>query len=250
MNFFPLFKTRVAPDLEKAPLLPETSPNNDDILDIKQNLLHAKNLLAYIKEGPIQILDVEEERLLEQKKQQITLQITEILKQAKSDITNLSKYKSNGVANIQSSLFLELNKISKEFSTLQQQNLDKLNQTYSEPPVVHENYETMTDVQIQQIDLYSVEIETREKEIRQIATSVSEMAELMKDIATLVHSQGELLNNIEYQIEHAEEDVKQGVVEIKKAAATQKRGRVFYCILLLLVLFIVATILVLLKLFA
>ena len=110
MNFFPLFKTRVSPDLEKAPLLPETLPYNDNILDIKQNLLHAKNLLAYIKEGPIQILDVEEEHLLEQKKQQIILQIT--------DITDLSKYKSNGVANLQGSVFLELNKISKEFSTI------------------------------------------------------------------------------------------------------------------------------------
>lgn len=242
MNLFSIFKR--APDPEQAPLLPtEPNPIQDEIFSIKQNLLYVQNLLTYLKEEPI--VDLQEESFLEQKKQQIKLQITEILQQTKRDIAQLSKDTS-----VQSTLFFELNKLSKEFSTYEQQNLDKFNYQQQQQHFESPEYETMTDVQIQQINLLSEDIEVREKEIKQIASSISEMGELMKDIAHLVSDQGELVNNIEYTIEQAGKDVEKGVVEIKKAAVAQKRSRTFYCVLLFLILIIVVIIIMFVKLFA
>jgi syntaxin 16 len=59
-------------------------------------------------------------------------------------------------------------------------------------------------------------LRTRDRELTEIAKSISELAELFKDLSVLVIDQGTLLDSVEYNIEqtsiHVQESVKELVV--------------------------------------
>lgn len=246
-NLFQMFRNlKQGGDIEAGPEAPTNGGRyNNDVLLIKQNLGQIQSLFSDIRDGPVQVLDDEVEQSLKQTKYQTTLKITDLLKQTKSAIVKLSQYKEREIPNIQSSLLVELGQLSKEFQTIQQQNLDNIRrcESYITPLELDED-------QLQQVNLLDFDITTREKEIQQIATSITELSELMQDIARLVQSQGEILDHIEYNVEHAAEDVQQGTQEIKKAEVHQKNGRKFYCILFLLLLLFVTILIVLIKVLA
>ena len=238
-NILKMFKNQKRNDLEAGtPSSTSVTPYHNEIILMKQNLAQIKSLINAIYDRPVQILD----KKIEQQKYQTTSQITHLLKQTKTSISNLSKYKEREVINIQSRLFVELSHLSNEFQTIQRKSLENIQHALPDEP-----YFGMTDNQYQQISLLDDDITTRKKEIKQVATSITELSELMKDIAHLVHFQGELVDHIEYNVESAEKDIKQGTQEIKKAEESQKRGRKFYCILFLLLLLIVGLMIMLIK---
>ncbi|KAG8934784.1 hypothetical protein FRC02_009231 [Tulasnella sp. 418] len=88
------------------------------------------------------------------------------------------------------------------------------------------------------------EVETRSREVTEIAKSISELAELFKDLSTLVIDQGTILDSVEYNIEQTGRQMQQAVKELEVATTYQKNTGRRKCIFLL-VLIIVGLILVL-----
>lgn len=95
------------------------------------------------------------------------------------------------------------------------------------------------DISLMEQGASEAEVRRREKELSLIAGSVEDLAQIMKDLSTLVIEQGTVLDRIDYNVEHVQADVVRGVEELKKADNAQKKGTLFTCILVLLVLCII-----------
>jgi syntaxin 16 len=62
-----------------------------------------------------------------------------------------------------------------------------------------------------------VDLRTRDRELSEIAKSISELADLFKDLSALVIDQGTLLDSVEYNIEQTAVQVMDAVKELDVA---------------------------------
>ncbi|KAJ7072311.1 syntaxin-like t-SNARE protein TLG2 [Mycena amicta] len=93
-----------------------------------------------------------------------------------------------------------------------------------------------THTQVQH--LATEDLSTRDRELSEIAKSISQLAELFKDLSVLVIDQGTLLDSVEYNIEQTAFQVEDAVKELKVATGYQKNtGRRQLIFLLLLIIF-------------
>ena len=180
--------------------------------------------------------------------------------------------------NTKTALVMELNDLSKGFREQQQDYLQKLKAlkqrkqnvlTYKSdsnqeiPPgdedLTEEEKERIealeqkqydpgfTDDQIQQLIQNERENIRRDKELREILTSIVELNELFKEFSTLVVEQGSLLDRIDHNIEHTLESVKKGNKELESSEKYQKCGMMAIVVVVLAVLLLFAIIAVALK---
>ena len=91
---------------------------------------------------------------------------------------------------------------------------------------------------------FSVE---REKEIEEIVKSVNDLATVMKDLSVLIVDQGTVLDRIDYNMTAVAESVEEGLKELQQAEKTQKRSRMFLCIIMLFALCTVMAVILVLK---
>lgn len=89
-----------------------------------------------------------------------------------------------------------------------------------------------------------LDIEERTREITQIASSISELADLFRDLGSLVVEQGTILDSVEYNIQETSKAVEGAVEELVVAKRYQSNSGKRRCILLL-VLIIVGLVIVL-----
>ncbi|KAJ6593917.1 t-SNARE [Mycena capillaripes] len=82
----------------------------------------------------------------------------------------------------------------------------------------------------------SQDLTTRDRELTEIAKSISQLAELFKDLSVLVIDQGTLLDSVEYNIEQTAFQVEDAVRELKVATGYQKNTGRRQCIFLLLLI--------------
>ncbi|KAJ7497311.1 syntaxin-like t-SNARE protein TLG2 [Mycena latifolia] len=82
----------------------------------------------------------------------------------------------------------------------------------------------------------SQDLTTRDRELTEIAKSISSLAELFKDLSVLVIDQGTLLDSVEYNIEQTAFQVEDAVRELKVATGYQKNTGRRQCIFLLLLI--------------
>jgi syntaxin 16 len=73
----------------------------------------------------------------------------------------------------------------------------------------------------------------RDKQIRQIAQSISQVVEIFRDLNTMVIEQGTLLDRIDHNIQTAEVHTRQAVTELKDANKQAKSATGKYCIMLM-----------------
>eukprot|EP01091_Cochliopodium_minus_P018193 TRINITY_DN7302_c0_g5_i1.p1 TRINITY_DN7302_c0_g5~~TRINITY_DN7302_c0_g5_i1.p1 ORF type:complete len:321 (-),score=80.21 TRINITY_DN7302_c0_g5_i1:28-990(-) len=92
------------------------------------------------------------------------------------------------------------------------------------------------------------QIRERDKELRAVAKSITELASIFNDLAILVVDQGTILDRIDYNIEQAVVHVDKGVEELVKAEQNSRTSKIRSCMLLLCVLIVVMTILLILRL--
>lgn len=90
----------------------------------------------------------------------------------------------------------------------------------------------------------TLEIEQRSREITQIATSISELADLFRDLGNLVVEQGTVLDSVEYNVQMTAKSMEAAVEELTVAKRYQSNTGKRKCILLL-ILIIVGLIIVL-----
>lgn len=82
-------------------------------------------------------------------------------------------------------------------------------------------------------DANAADIERRERQLRDVASSVSQLATLVNDLAGLVVDQGTLLDRIDYNLETTHDTTKSAVRELRHADAHQRKRQAF-CIIVLL----------------
>lgn len=74
--------------------------------------------------------------------------------------------------------------------------------------------QTQSQSQVQPVHL---DIETRTKEITQIASSISELAELFRDLGGMVVEQGTVLDSVEYNVGVTAREMEGAVKDLKVA---------------------------------
>ncbi|KAL6310328.1 t-SNARE [Sparassis latifolia] len=90
----------------------------------------------------------------------------------------------------------------------------------------------------QEVMTTDLDLRTRDRELTEIAKSISQLAELFKDLSVLVIDQGTLLDSVEYNIEQTAAQMEEAVKELTVATKYQKNtGRRSCIFLLLLIIF-------------
>ncbi|KAK0212668.1 t-SNARE [Desarmillaria ectypa] len=82
----------------------------------------------------------------------------------------------------------------------------------------------------------SIDLQTRNRELAEIANSIASLAELFKDLSVLVIDQGTILDSVEYNIEQTAAHVSEAVQELNTATRYQKSTGRRKCIFLLLLI--------------
>jgi len=84
----------------------------------------------------------------------------------------------------------------------------------------------------------STAIDRRDREVVNIAESITELAELFKDLSALVIDQGTLFDRIDYNVEQMATHVRAAATELETATRYQRRHgkRRLLCLLILLVI--------------
>lgn len=62
-----------------------------------------------------------------------------------------------------------------------------------------------------------IDLNQRSNEITQIASSISELADLFRDLSGLIVEQGTVLDSVEYNVQQTAKDLKGAVEELKVA---------------------------------
>ncbi|KAI9561887.1 hypothetical protein GHT06_012849 [Daphnia sinensis] len=76
-------------------------------------------------------------------------------------------------------------------------------------------------------------VEQREKEIQNVVRSIYELNSIFKEISHMVADQGTVVDRIDYNIEHTQAKVHDGLVHLQKADNYQKKNRKMVCIVAL-----------------
>lgn len=92
-----------------------------------------------------------------------------------------------------------------------------------------------------------IDIVRRDREIDQIAKSITELAELFQDLSALVIDQGTMLDRIDFNIEHIGQDMAESVKELNQATTYQRRTSRGQCILFLILLILLTLAIIIVK---
>lgn len=154
--------------------------------------------------------------------------------------------------NMQRTIAVELQKLSVQFRKMQKQYLQRLKArdgnaspaagalSWMEGGQSNDESSTFVDPgfsqsQLQQANLMEALVEGRDSEVIRVVSSISELAQIMKDLSVLVIEQGTVLDRIDYNLEQTASRIDQGVRQLKRADRAQRRGLVASCVMILLV---------------
>lgn len=99
-----------------------------------------------------------------------------------------------------------------------------------------------TDDQLVLVQQNTMMVEDREREIRQVVQSISDLNEIFRDLAGMIVEQGTVLDRIDYNVEQACVKTDDGLKHLQKAEQYQKKNRKMLVILILFVLVVVLTV--------
>ncbi|KAG4166110.1 hypothetical protein ERO13_A13G111350v2 [Gossypium hirsutum] len=218
---------------------------------------HAKALMPSFGDGK------EDQRIIES----LTHEITNLLRKSEKRLQKLSasgpSEDSNVRKNVQRQLATSLQNLSMELRKKQSTYLKRLrqqtegqdgvdlemningNRSYAE----NDDLDDMIFSEHQMAKLKQNEALTveREREIQQVAESVNELAQIMKDLSVLVIDQGTIVDRIDYNIQNVATTVEEGLKQLQKAERTQKQGGMVMCATVLVIMCFVMLVLLILK---
>ncbi|XP_006125393.3 syntaxin-16 isoform X2 [Pelodiscus sinensis] len=96
-----------------------------------------------------------------------------------------------------------------------------------------------TNDQLALVEENTLMVEEREREIRQIVQSISDLNEIFRDLGTMIVEQGTVLDRIDYNVEQSYIKTEEGLKQLNKAEQYQKKNRKMLVILILFVIVIV-----------
>ncbi|KAJ8737870.1 hypothetical protein PYW08_000465 [Mythimna loreyi] len=89
-----------------------------------------------------------------------------------------------------------------------------------------------------------VELEERERDIRQLESDILDVNQIFKELGTMIHTQGEVVNSIETSVEYASVNVETGTQELREAANYKNKLRKKKVYLFLALIIIISIILI------
>jgi len=104
-----------------------------------------------------------------------------------------------------------------------------------------------TTQQMAVVDDLQEAVQSRDKEIADIAKSIEELGAIFKELAVLVIDQGTILDRIDYNMEAVVEHTKTGIQQLEKAEKHQKNARPMKCIICLLCVIAVLLLILIMK---
>lgn len=151
---------------------------------------------------------------------------TEFRQKQRKYLSDVQSQKSGAIEETESKFGIDLNETNQEYGV---SNGSQLNQA-----------------QLTVVDDLTQAVQSRDKEIAQIASSIQELGTIFKELAVLVIDQGTILDRIDYNMETVVESTKEGISHLEKAEKSQKNARPMKCIMCLsLTIFILLLILIL-----
>lgn len=161
-------------------------------------------------------------------------------------------------ANVQRSLAKKLQELSAEFrqkqrkylADVQTQKSGALAETESKFGIDLNETErdySFNESQLTVMDDLHTAVQSRDKEIAQIAKSIEELSSIFKELAVLVIDQGTILDRIDYNMEAVVEHTKEGIGQLDKAERHQKNARPLKCIICLATTIFILLIILILK---
>ncbi|XP_073038888.1 syntaxin-43-like isoform X1 [Primulina eburnea] len=197
----------------------------------------------------------------------LTHEITDLLKKSEK---RLQKFSSGGPSedsnirkNVQRSLATDLQTLSMELRRKQSTYLNRLRQQKEGPDGVdlemnlNGNHYRRNDEEFDEIGFNEHQMAKlkksealtaeREREIQQVAESVNELAQIMKDLSVLVIDQGTIVDRIDYNIQNVAASVDEGLKQLQKAERSQKQGGMVMCASVLVIMCFVMLVLLVLK---
>ncbi|KAL9234944.1 hypothetical protein vseg_009754 [Gypsophila vaccaria] len=218
---------------------------------------HAKALMPSFGDGK------EDQRRIEL----LTNEITGLIRRSEKQLQRLSaaghSEDSNVRKNVQRSLATDLQSLSMELRKKQSTYLKRLqlqkegadgvdleiNINGSRSKVEDDDLDepVFNDHQLARIKKSEALTVEREKEIQQVAESVNELAQIMKDLSVLVIDQGTIVDRIDYNIQNVASSVDAGLKQLQKAERTQRRGGMVKCATVLIIMCFVMLVLLILK---
>ncbi|XP_051887226.1 syntaxin-16 isoform X2 [Pristis pectinata] len=96
-----------------------------------------------------------------------------------------------------------------------------------------------TNDQLLLVEENTLMVEEREKEIRQIVQSISDLNEIFRELATMIVEQGTILDRIDYNVEQSCIKTEEGLQQLQKAEQHQKKNRKMLVIVILFVIVVV-----------
>lgn len=111
---------------------------------------------------------------------------------------------------------------------------DEENDNYQENEN-NENKEDMVQLQTQEIMNRQEYYKEREKDLQKVHKTAAQLKDLTQNMAQEINKQGEILDNIELNVEKAQQNSKDAKEEIIKANETAKKNRKKLCCLILII---------------
>ncbi|XP_021742637.1 syntaxin-41-like isoform X2 [Chenopodium quinoa] len=215
---------------------------------------HAKALMPSFGDGK------EDQRRIES----LTNEITNLIRKSEKSLHRLSAggptKDSNVRKNVQRSFATDLQSLSMELRKKQSAYLKRLqkqkevngdleiNMNGSRSQVEDADLDDQINehqlARIRKSEAFTVE---REREIQQVAESVNELAQIMKDLSVLVIDQGTIVDRVDYNIQNVAATVQEGLKQLQKADRNQKHGGIVKCATILIIMCFVMLVLLVLK---
>ncbi|KAK4746146.1 hypothetical protein SAY87_012458 [Trapa incisa] len=219
--------------------------------------VYAKALMPSFGDGK------EVQRLIEG----LSLEITDLIRRSEKKLMRLSaagpSEDSNVRKNVQRSLATDLQTLSMELRKKQSTYLKRLRQLKecqdgvdlemnlggSRSQMEEDDFGGMGFSEHQMARLKKSEALSaeREREIQQVAQSVNELAQIMKDLSVLVIDQGTIVDRIDYNIQNVATTVDDGLKQLQKAERTQKKGGMVMCATVLVIMCFIMLVLLVIK---
>eukprot|EP01083_Nonionella_stella_P090036 251530_1 len=136
-------------------------------------------------------------------------------------LTDVQAQKSGALAETESKFGIDLNETEREFGFNEQQ--------------------------LAVVEDLNMAVQSRDKEIVQIAKSIEELGSIFKELAVLVIDQGTILDRIDYNMEAVVEHTKEGIGQLEKAESHQKNARPLKCIICLSITIVILMVILILK---
>mmetsp|Transcript_5786 Transcript_5786/g.8133 ORF Transcript_5786/g.8133 Transcript_5786/m.8133 type:complete len:317 (-) Transcript_5786:247-1197(-) len=158
------------------------------------------------------------QRSLAKKLQEIS---AEFRQKQRKYLTDVQAQKSGALAETESKFGIDLNETGREFGFNEQQ--------------------------LAVVEDLDMAVQSRDKEIVQIAKSIEELGSIFKELAVLVIDQGTILDRIDYNMEAVVEHTKEGIGQLEKAESHQKNARPLKCIICLSITIVILMVVLILK---